>query len=140
MANDNTLIEYEVGHCRPPIDKQWKPGQSGNPGGQPQGTPKVSVALMRLLRTNVQDQFKVETRADAIAARLFKSAMEGDTIATKELLNRTEGAVRQALDISAPRLATSEIESLLLDAFQSAGVDELSARKVLLQLTAGGDE
>lgn len=25
--------EYQVGHCKPPLESRWKPGQSGNPGG-----------------------------------------------------------------------------------------------------------
>ena|SRR5690625_1916107 len=33
-------MTYEVGYKRPPKDKQWKPGQSGNPGGIDSATRK----------------------------------------------------------------------------------------------------
>jgi hypothetical protein len=28
---------YAVGNKKPPLDKRFKPGQSGNPGGRPKG-------------------------------------------------------------------------------------------------------
>jgi len=32
--DDSAESAYRVGHCRPPIEHRFKPGQSGNPGGR----------------------------------------------------------------------------------------------------------
>ena len=34
-GDDRAKAGYRVGHCRPPIELRFKPGQSGNPGGKP---------------------------------------------------------------------------------------------------------
>lgn len=81
----------KVGRNNPPERTRFKPGQSGNPGGLPKGTPKVSIALMRLLATEATSTFEPKTRAEQIAKALFDKAVGGDVGAIRELSDRTEG-------------------------------------------------
>jgi hypothetical protein len=82
---------HEVGNKKPPKHTQFKPGQSGNPSGLPKGTPKVSIALMNLLRTNPGEEFAPKSRAEKIAWALYQKAESGDVAAIRELSDRTEG-------------------------------------------------
>ena len=84
--------------------RPFQPGQSGNPGGLPKGTPKVSVAYMHLLKLSPEEfqAFKPKTTAEAIAYRQIYTAIYGyDALpAAKEICDRTEGKARQAIDVS----------------------------------------
>ena len=71
--------------------KPFQKGESGNPGGLPKGTPKVSIALMKLLAARPDDDFKPATRAEQIALALCQKASSGDVSAIRELSDRTEG-------------------------------------------------
>ena len=115
-------------------DHLFKPGQSGNPGGLPKGTPRVSTSLMKLLRTAPDEVYEPKNKADKIALQLYDSALKGDTWATKEILDRVEGKVSQTLQLSAAQLPTHEIVERLVEAFTAAGVDETQARSAVLML------
>lgn len=78
---------------------QWKPGQSGNPGGRPKSAP-LSQACRDLLNSPVPNDSAHRTYAQVIAAKLAKKAMRGDVESARELANRAEGKARQALDIA----------------------------------------
>jgi hypothetical protein len=95
---------------------------------------------MRLLRTPVTDAFPVNTRADALASRLFQNAIAGDTKAISEVCDRTEGRPSQALQVTATQLPTAEIVERLVLAFAESGIEEEQTRRILLQLSAGDDD
>jgi hypothetical protein len=81
--------------------KGFKPGQSGNPGGLPKGTPKVSLALMRLLRSDPGEVFTPKSRAEEIAYALYRRAATGDVSAIRELSGRTEGKSPATVNLNA---------------------------------------
>ena len=73
------------------IGNRFKPGQSGNPGGLPKGTPKLSLAYMRILAADPNEEFKPRSRAEQIAWGVCVKAASGDVQAAKEIANRIEG-------------------------------------------------
>ncbi len=90
----------KVGYKQPPKATQFKPGQSGNPGGMPKGTPKVSVALMKLLAGNPGEHFTPSSRAEQIAWALINKAATGDVQAIREVSDRTEGKSPATLNVN----------------------------------------
>jgi hypothetical protein len=71
----------------PTEDTQWKPGQSGNPAGRPKTKP-FKDALKKLIE---------ERGLDGAAEALYAKAMTGDVPALKEIADRLDGKVPQAI-------------------------------------------
>ncbi len=90
-------MSYEIGYKKPPPG--WQKGQSGNPGGIPRGIPRVSVALAKILRCGARESYEVVNKADSIALALYIKALRGDVEAIREVMNRTEGKVRDVVEI-----------------------------------------
>ena len=65
------MTEYKVGYKKPPLDTQFRPGQSGNPGGRPRKLPT--------LRSDVEEE-------------LVGKAVAGDLRATRSLIALIEAA------------------------------------------------
>lgn len=116
-------------------------GKSPNPGGLPVGTPKISVRMMNILRMTPEERrnFVPKDGGDEAALRCINDALEGDQRAMDRLLERTEGKVTQGLNITASSLSTTELTERLVEAFVESGIDEISARRVLLRLGGGDD-
>lgn len=96
---------YEVGYGKPPKATQFQKGRSGNPGGLPQGTAKISVAYLNLLALTPAEIEGYEPRnaAEKIALEHIRQAMtdpEKRTAAIKEIIERTEGKVEQTRNIN----------------------------------------
>ena len=66
----------------------WKPGQSGNPKGRPPKGDTMTEALMG----------KVDK--DAVAAKLYEMAMDGDIAALKYIYDRVDGKPRESVDLN----------------------------------------
>jgi hypothetical protein len=83
--------QYDVGYGRPPSNGQFKPGQSGNPGGRRKGQPTPQETVMkegaRLVKIKRGDTVESITKHEAIIRRLYQSAMEGDIAAARLLLS-----------------------------------------------------
>lgn len=43
-------LQAKVGHCLPPIETQFQPGQSGNPEGRPPGSKNRSTIARKILQ------------------------------------------------------------------------------------------
>jgi len=71
----------------PPEDTQWKPGQSGNPAGRPKSKP-FKDALAAIIK---------EVGLEGAARALVAKANEGDIPALRELADRMDGKVAQAI-------------------------------------------
>jgi Family of unknown function (DUF5681) len=80
------MSNYKIGYKRPPPDKQFRPGQSGNPGGRPKGrtgAPDFGGALYRVLGRKMTiteyNRARKISLAEVMIIRLAKLAADGDT-------------------------------------------------------------
>ena len=79
---------------------RWVKGQqSPNPGGRPRAA-VFSEACRIVLRENFPGDRKHRTFAEVIAERLAVAAARGNLKALAELVDRTEGKPRQALEVA----------------------------------------
>lgn len=78
--------------------KPFKPGQSGNPNGRPKGS-GVTDQLKKLLHEEIELKGKKTTMAEAIAKVCVSKALKGDHRFVKEILDRTEGKVKDQLSV-----------------------------------------
>ena len=83
-----------VKNLRPP----WKKGESGNPSGRPK-RPLTDAYNAQLARVKDGDR-QGRTYAQLIAEAQIKQAIKGNTMAAKEVADRTEGRVRQAVEVT----------------------------------------
>jgi hypothetical protein len=77
------------------IGRPFQPGQSGNPAGRPKSKP-FREALDRAIKAASNDPDSKLT-LDSIAAALLAKASTGDVPAIKELAERYDGKVAQAV-------------------------------------------
>lgn len=96
----------------PPVETRWKPGQSGNPNGRPNGAKDGVVAcLRRELKKRAPadvlkrlDEFGLKlrgkTNAHAVAAVLTMLSLKGSDKAIRTLLEYTEPKPAQALALT----------------------------------------
>lgn len=112
----------EVGPGKPPVEHQFKPGQSGNPNGRPPERP-IAAAIKRLLE---KDEAK---GIDAIAAVAVREALQGDYRWGREVIDRIDGRLVEPHDITS---GGKPVRSSLV------GLSEETTRRVLKEL--GGPE
>lgn len=98
MSRSAKNSEYtgNVGKGKPPKDKQFKPGQSGNPHGRPKKIPAIDILLAEVLGEGASG----ETGAKQILDALHKRAKKGDVRAAELLLDRAYGKARQPIEHS----------------------------------------
>jgi len=72
------------------IEHQWKPGQSGNPGGMQKG--KSLTAVLRELLDQIPEGDNKKLK-EAVVKALLRKALTGDTRALDIIFDRTEGKV-----------------------------------------------
>jgi uncharacterized protein DUF5681 len=99
--------------------KGFMPGHSGNPGGRPKGSVKVSSCYERSLARPFPGDPQGRTYAQVIADKAVELAAEGRIDAIKEVTDRTEGRSKQTIDVN---------RSDLRREYLRRAVDELSAK------------
>lgn len=84
--------EYRVGPGRPPRDKQFKKGQSGNPGGRRTGSRNVRTVLREELEAEIRMAGSAQTIPvlRALVKMLIQKGLKGDLRAIESLLDRVE--------------------------------------------------
>jgi len=96
------------------IGRPFQPGQSGNPNGRPKVKP-FRNALSEALKAAGGDDEMLR----AVALALVSKAKEGDVPAIKELADRLDGKVAQAIiggDEDDPAIRTiTRIETVIVD-------------------------
>lgn len=85
MDNDE-MPASSGGYKKPPRDKQFKKGQSGNPKGRPKGSKNLSIILAKELNTKIpvteNGKQKQITKQEAIVKGTVNNALRGDHKAT----------------------------------------------------------
>jgi len=91
LRKKNSVQENDsVGYCRPPVAKQFKPGQSGNPRGRKKGVKNVAAifneALYRPVKIRTPGGVKTLPRIKAIVEVIMNKALAGDIPAVSKIL------------------------------------------------------
>lgn len=98
----------EVGYCKPPVETQFKPGQSGNPAGRPKSA-LISQALRQKLDEPFPDDEHGRTYAEVIAAKMAEKAASGEDRAIQEVIDRVEGKAKQTVNLKMDRRERLEL-------------------------------
>lgn len=81
---------YEVGYGKPPKNRQFKKGQSGNPKGRPPGTKNFKTDLREELYEKVQisegGKMRLISKQRALVKRTFQKALRGDLKASETIV------------------------------------------------------
>ena len=79
-----------VGYGRPPVAKQFKPGQSGNPRGRRKGVKNVATifnnALYRPIKIRIAGRARTLPKIEAIVEVMMSKALAGDIAAVSKIL------------------------------------------------------
>lgn len=92
--------EYEVGYGKPPKEKQFKEGQSGNGKGRPKGSKNVYTLLEEILSQKIAlkengKEIKISKKA-AMLMQLTNKAIKGDV---------------RAISVLFPHIVTADIKA-----------------------------
>lgn len=83
-------IEYDVGFKKPPIETQFKKGQSGNPKGRPKNSKNLRTSLEIELQSKitVTENGKATqiSKVEALAKTMVNKALQGNLPAMLALL------------------------------------------------------
>ena len=77
---------------------QFKKGQSGNPNGRPKGTRSIPDMLMKIGSEEGTKDGQY-SKLEVVLRRVFEYALEGKSWAVEFIADRTEGKVRQELQV-----------------------------------------
>lgn len=125
--------DYEVGHCKPPKEHQFKPGQAANPKGPPKRRTQLWVYINQFLEMTDADLAKVDrptlTQAQKVALKLVENATEGKDCGSERLarycVDRDEGKASEHLVIDKDNDLSDdeceEIRAVLRKAYDDAG-------------------
>jgi len=82
--------EFEVGYGKPPTDRQFVKGHSGNPKGRPKGSKNIATTFHEITRELIHlkenGKGRTVTKLEAILYQLVNKALSGDLKAMKEIL------------------------------------------------------
>jgi hypothetical protein len=86
--------DYEVGRGKPPIHSQFRPGQSGNPGGRKKGSLNHKTVVKAVMESEIEVTGKNGCRpaplVEAILLAQAQDALRGNCRAIDSLLDRYE--------------------------------------------------
>src|SRR5258705_13374984 len=83
-----------IGYCSPPVHSQFKPGQSGNPGGRARASQNLKTLFNKVLDEEISlregADVKRITKAEAIVRGVVVGALKGDSRNTAILFRLAE--------------------------------------------------
>jgi hypothetical protein len=78
------------------VGRPFQPGQSGNPGGRPNGYVPFAPALRREL---AKADRRNKTQMQKIAEKVVQMALKGDMDAVRWIADRVDGKVAQSIQV-----------------------------------------
>jgi hypothetical protein len=118
MANGDEG-SYEVGFGKPPRSTQFRPGQSGNPAGRPQGAKNFATAIEEELQARVivteNGKRKRISKRQVIAKHLVNKAASGDLKAIPLLLNEIRSRLGNLADAGLDEVFNTPEDRSVLD-------------------------
>jgi hypothetical protein len=86
--------DNDVGYGKPPCAHQFKPGQSGNPKGRPEGAKSETTILHELLQQKISLNERGRTRRitvlEGIMRRIAEDSLKGNIKSAAFMLNRLQ--------------------------------------------------
>ena len=121
-----------TGYKRPPKERCWSKGQSGNPNGRPPGHRNLAAALTAVLRetvsVEVEGRNRDMTKLEAVTRQLVDKAVQGDPRLMRELIaeiHKNESkAERLASGAPLPEVDREVLAALYVRLKLEAGVRE----------------
>ena len=111
MDTDKTVAKQHD-HLK---EHQFKKGQSGNPNGRPKGTRSIPDMLMKIGSEEGTKDGQY-SKLEVVLRRVFEYALEGKSWAVEFIADRTEGKVRQELQVGMmPEVIFTPIEDATED-------------------------
>lgn len=106
-----------VGYGRPPVNRQFKPGQSGNPRGRPKGSKDLvtvaAKALSRLVKVRENGKTRTLTKWEAMIEIMVNKAVAGDPKAFAMVLQfKDKIEAHNRLTVNYTELGKSALEHL----------------------------
>ena len=87
----------EVGYKKPPKQYQWKPGESGNPAGKPEGAVSLTTAIKKRLKELSPDQKR--TALDWLADNIIQDALDSNNKMRQLIWNYVYGMPKQSIEV-----------------------------------------
>jgi hypothetical protein len=102
---------------------QWKPGQSGNPGGR-RKKPLIVEALEEIGAANDS------AKARKVAERLYSSALQGSVPAAKLIVEYLHGKPKRAEEAQKepPKLTREQVDAQLAELLKDQGLRDRLAK------------
>jgi hypothetical protein len=84
--------QTKVGYKNPPVNRRFKPGQSGNPAGRPKGRINTGTTwrkcLNELVEVTIRGRKQTMTVREALIRRLLQSSIAGEFKALQYALSQ----------------------------------------------------
>jgi hypothetical protein len=119
--NNDEKVKGEIGYKKPPRDRQFKKGQSGNPKGRPKGAKNYSGILQRELNARISitenGKHQAVTKQEALVKSTLNIALRGDPRATALIFSELRLREDQIAGSGslAPHMTISQDDDLVME-------------------------
>lgn len=132
-STDPPKPAQKVGYGNPPVEHQFKPGQSGNPKGRPKGPGNLLKVISKhagkkilVLESGVE---KKMTKMDVVVSAMFTKAAKGDVAAARLLTTLIAAAAAMANEDEEAGFSQADIDVLQSEAEYQQMLLQLKQKK-----------
>ena len=119
MSKRKKAGSYEVGYGKPPEDRQFKKGVSGNPSGRPKKASDLDSEIIQELNSTVimneNGKRKIIKKSEGMVRQLVNKALSGNLQAVRLVLNLSVQAQERAAEQQRGLPNDPDAESLKLE-------------------------